>query len=196
MALLSVPILHVEGTASKQLSLANSVNVLTANEMSGYRTATIKEDALQKCRLPISDNVQSRVWMSHDLSVYSNSEYVYAIFPIAGALFWDKGVREIAKAQPLSTIFTILTHRLNTTAINKYFVRTHGRWLSMGAMLMRSPPCAIYAISRNSHMSLIWRPMPPPSLFTYLCLLESYRRFDSKDVSVAGGRSQGFGGFR
>ena len=60
---------------------------ITAYEMSGYRPSMTKDDALRKCLLPISDNVESRVWMSQDLSIYSNSEYVYAIFPIAVAFF-------------------------------------------------------------------------------------------------------------
>ena len=55
--------------------------------------------------------------MSKDLERYSNSEYVYAIFPIAIALFWGKGGRGIANSKPLSMIFAILTHCLNTTAV-------------------------------------------------------------------------------
>ena len=58
----------------------------------------------------IIDNAQSMVWMSRDLSVYPNSEYVYSTPPIAVALFWDQGESEIAKSKPLSAIFTILTH--------------------------------------------------------------------------------------
>ena len=135
MSLLSVPIPHGEGSASEHFSPGGPEAVHSGNEMSGYRLPMSKEDDVRKSPLPISDNVASRVWMSHDLSIYSNSEYVYTIFSIAVALFWDQGCREIAQSEPLSTICTILTHCLNATAINNYFVRTQGRWFGLDAML-------------------------------------------------------------
>ena len=94
-----------------------------------------KEDAVQKSLLPISDNAPSPVWMSRGRCVYSNSAHDYAILPIAVALFWDQGGRGIAQSKPLSMIFTILTHCLNTTDINNYFLRAQGRRFCLGATL-------------------------------------------------------------
>ena len=99
-----------------------------------------KEDAVQKSLLPISDNAPSPVWMSRGRCVYSNSAHDYAILPIAVALFWDQLCREIAHPEPLSMIFTILTHCLNTTDIANYFAWAQGLWFSLGAMLQLSPP--------------------------------------------------------
>ena len=139
--------------------------------MSGYMSSMSEEDAVRKCLLPISDNVTSRDWMSRDLSVYSNSEYVYAIYPIAVDLVWGQWGREIAKSESLSTIFAILTHCLNTTDNNNYFVRAQGQWFCLGAMLKWSFPCVLWVISRNTRMGLIPAPRrrPSPSLFTDLC---------------------------
>ena len=39
-----------------------------------------------------------------------------------------KGGREICRPMPLSLIFTILSHCLNTTAVNNYSVRPTGKW--------------------------------------------------------------------
>ena len=63
---------------------------LSANEVSGYMQSMFPEDAIRKCLSPISENARSRILMSQELSVYSNSEFVYAIFPIAISLFWGE----------------------------------------------------------------------------------------------------------
>ena len=70
--------------------------------------------------------------MSRDLKIYANSKYVCAISPIALAMSWDKGGREIARPIPFDMVFTILTHFLNKTAVNNYFVRTQGQWPPSG----------------------------------------------------------------
>ena len=113
----------MEGPASEHASPEVLVKAPTANELSGYRPSTNKEDAVQKFIILISDNAQSRVWMSQDLSVYSNFQYVYAIFPTSVASFWGQGGRGIIESKSLSMIFTILTHCLNKTAINNYSAR-------------------------------------------------------------------------
>ena len=140
MSSLRAHIPHVEGHASEHVSPEIQERPKTANGISGYRTSMAKEDALRKCLLPVSDNVTSRVWMSRDLSVYSNSEYFYAIFPIAVALFWDRWGREIPKWKPSSMIFTTLTHCLNKTDIDNYFVRTQGHWFRRDTTLKEPPP--------------------------------------------------------
>ena len=78
--------------------------------------------------------------MSPGFLVYSNSEYVYATFPIALSLFRGKGGEEICLSKPLSAIFTILPHCLNTTATNNYSVRTNGKWSCEDAILKGSAP--------------------------------------------------------
>ena len=67
--------------------------VLTANEVSGYRTCMSKEDSIQKGLAPISENVRNRIRAPEELSVFSNSEFAYAIAPDAIAWFWGKGGR-------------------------------------------------------------------------------------------------------
>ena len=85
-----------------------------------------KSDAVEKRIGPISGNTRNQIWMCPSLSIYSNSEYVYAIPPTAVALFWRKGGRGISESKPLSMIFAILSHILNTTDVNNYSVRTTG----------------------------------------------------------------------
>ena len=63
----------------------------TANEVSGYQSVLKPFQAVRKSLDPIDPNVRNKTRMSHDLSVYANNEYVFATFPIALALFWDKG---------------------------------------------------------------------------------------------------------
>ena len=89
-----------------------------------------KEDAVRKSLLPISG----------DLSICSNSEYFYAIFAIAVVLRREQGGREIAQSESLSTIGAILTHCLDTTATNNYFVRTQGQWFCLATMLKGTAP--------------------------------------------------------
>ena len=57
-----------------------------ANEVSEYRASMSQEDAVRKSLFPISLNVRTQIWMSRDLKIFSNSEYAYAIFPVAIAL--------------------------------------------------------------------------------------------------------------
>ena len=54
----------------------------------------------------------------------------------------EKGGREIGRSRPLSSIFTILSHYLNTTDENSYSVRTIGKWPCGDAILKGSFPLA------------------------------------------------------
>ena len=83
-------------------------------EISGYEEVLKQHESIKKCIDPISENVQNKVWMSPDFLTCSNSEYVYAAFPIALSLFWDKGGGEICQSRPSSVIF------YNTLALSKY----------------------------------------------------------------------------
>ena len=69
--------------------------VKTANEVSGYQSVLKPFQAVRESLDPIDPNVRNKTWMSQDLSAYANNEYVFATFPIALALFWDKGGGEI-----------------------------------------------------------------------------------------------------
>ena len=60
-------------------------------EISGYIEVLKQHEEVEKCIDPISENVRNKVSMSPDLQIYSNSEYVYATFPIALSIFWGKG---------------------------------------------------------------------------------------------------------
>ena len=84
------------------------------SEISGYKPVLKKHEALKKCLDPISGNFQSQVWMSPELLVYSNSEYVYSTFTIALSLFWGKGGKAICLSRPSSVIF------YNSLALAKY----------------------------------------------------------------------------
>ena len=90
MSVLSVPIPRVEGSVSERASPIGQEKEKSANEMSGYRERMSIKDVVRKCLPPISENIRNRIWIPRELSVYSNSEFVCAIFPIAIALFWGK----------------------------------------------------------------------------------------------------------
>ena len=93
MSVLSIPIPHGGGTVSEQPSpmALKAEKVLSSNEVSGYRQSMSPVGAIRKCLARISENVRNRIRMSQELSVYSNLELVYAIYPIAIALFRGKG---------------------------------------------------------------------------------------------------------
>ena len=120
MSFLSIPIPRGVWYVSEQPSptALKDEKILSAKEVSGYRQSMPPGDAIQKRLSPISENARNRVWTSRELGVYSNSEFVYAICPIAIALVWGKGGRRIVDSESLSMISTILTHCLNTTAIS------------------------------------------------------------------------------
>ena len=139
MSLLGAPI-PLNGWSASELSPCNPELFLAANEVDGYRFSTSLEGAVRKCLLPISLDDRAEIWMSRDLKVFPNSEYANAIFPIAISSFWGKGGRGIPNSKPLSTIFAILTHRLNKTDIDNYFVRTPGRWFFLDTMLKLPSP--------------------------------------------------------
>ena len=80
--------------------------------------------------------------MCPELSAFSNSGYLYAIYPIAVALFWGKGGKEICFPRPLSLIFTIPPHCLNTTDVNNYSIRTTGKWSYGDTVVKGSAPLA------------------------------------------------------
>ena len=97
MPVLSIPIPHGEGSVSEQPApmVVKEEKILSANEVSGYRHPMSPEDAIRKCLAPISENARNRIRAFQELSVYSNSEFAYAIFPIVIAFFWGKGVVEL-----------------------------------------------------------------------------------------------------
>ena len=82
MSLLRAPIPLV-GWSESEPAPCDPERVLSANEVAGYRAPLSLEDAVRKCLLPISSNFRSEIWISRDLKVFPNSEYVYAISPIA-----------------------------------------------------------------------------------------------------------------
>ena len=65
------------------------------NELDGYKESMGEAGAVGKRRDPISGNARRKIWMRPELSVFSNSEYAYAIYPIAICLFLGKGGKEI-----------------------------------------------------------------------------------------------------
>ena len=114
----------------------------TANGISGYLGVLKPHEAVRKSLDPIDPKVRNKAWMSSELCVYANNEYVFATFPIALALFWDKGGKEICESRSLTVIFTILTHCLSTTATNNYSVRTLGKWSCGDTIQKGSAPLA------------------------------------------------------
>ena len=63
----------------------------TANEVPVYQSVLKPYHAERKSLDPIGPQVRNKTRMSPDLSVYANNEYVFAAFPIALALFWERG---------------------------------------------------------------------------------------------------------
>ena len=64
------------------------------NEFDWCKVSTNKADAVEKCLGPIAENARNQGCMCPELSVFSNSGYIYAIYPIAIALFCEKGGME------------------------------------------------------------------------------------------------------
>ena len=52
---------------------------LDARDLSWYRISTSKENEAQKRLVLVNLNTRWEVWMSQDLRIYSNSEFVYSI---------------------------------------------------------------------------------------------------------------------
>ena len=140
MSVLSIPVTQGGGggggSVSEQASPMAPGKAQAANELYGCENSMSLEGAIRKRIAPIAENARTRIWMSQDLRVYSNSEYAYAIFPISIDLLWGKGCREVSESDSLDMIFAILTHCLNTTATNNYSVRTKGQWFCQDTILI------------------------------------------------------------
>ena len=143
MSIISIPLPENVGLSLSGQPVEVPVPEQSSGGLPGYRKSMSKPDAVVKCLDPIPGNIRNRIWMCPSLSIYSNYEYVYAIFPIAVALFWGKGGRVIADSRPLSMIFAILSHVLSATALNNYYsVRTTGEWSCEDTMVKGSAPLA------------------------------------------------------
>ena len=95
-------------------------------ELYSYRAPMSIQDAAQKVTTCINENVGETVWMSRDLSIYSNSEFFS--LPDGSRRLRCSGVNGgIWRSNPLSMIFTTLSHCLNSTSISNYFVRPDGQ---------------------------------------------------------------------
>ena len=68
----------------------------SANEMSGYRPSMPIEDDIQKCLSPISENARTRIWMSPDLSIFSNRVMSMQSFRLRSLCSGVKGVGEFS----------------------------------------------------------------------------------------------------
>ena len=93
---------------------------LSANEIDDYEIATSLGNSVQKEPFAAEFKRPNKNLDAPRSKNLRNSKYVYAISPIALATFWDEGGRQIARSKPLSMIFTILSHRLNTTDVRNY----------------------------------------------------------------------------
>ena len=56
---------------------------LTVGDLAVYRISISKENAARGILLPVNLNARAKVWRFQDIRIYNNSEYVYAIPPIA-----------------------------------------------------------------------------------------------------------------
>ena len=104
MSIIGIPLPENVGLSVSEQSVEVPAPELSAGELSGYRRSMPKSDAVAKCLDPISENVRNQIWISPSISIYSDSEYFYAIVSIEVALFWGKGGREIAESRLLSMI--------------------------------------------------------------------------------------------
>ena len=127
--------------------------------------------AVRKSLDPIDPKVRNKTWMSPELCVYANNEYVFATFPIALALFCDKGWKEICESRSLTVIFTILTHCLSTTATNNYSIRTLGKWSCDDTIQKGSVPLApVGDFPENPHGSKVDVGNVPKTFYSSLSL--------------------------
>ena len=93
MSVVSVQVPENIGVSVSENAIGIPAPERSPNELDGYKVSMWKADAVGKCLGQISENARNQVWMCPELSVFSNSEYVYAIFPIAISLFRGKGGR-------------------------------------------------------------------------------------------------------
>ena len=82
MSVISIPIPENVGLPVSEQPVEIPATEKSAGELSGYGKSTPTSDEVEKCVDPISENVWTQIWMCPSLSIYSNSEYVYAIYPI------------------------------------------------------------------------------------------------------------------
>ena len=87
MSIISIPLPERVGLSVSGNPIGIPTPEKSPGELDGYKVSMNKAGAAEKCREPISENVRNQVWMCPELSVFSNSGYVYAIYPIAIALF-------------------------------------------------------------------------------------------------------------
>ena len=127
MSIIGIPLPENVGLSVSEQSVEVPAPELSAAELSGYRKSMPKSDAVKKFLGPISENVRNQIWLCPNLSIYSNSEFAYAIFLIAVAFSWGKGGREIAESRPLSTISAIPSHVLSTTDAKNRDLGTTGK---------------------------------------------------------------------
>ena len=86
----------------------------SGGEVSGYKEVLKQHESVKKCLDRISENARNKVWMSPDLLIYSNSEYVYATSPNRSCPVLGQG-----RESNLS-IKTIVCNFYNTLALSKY----------------------------------------------------------------------------
>ena len=102
-----------------------------ADVLSGYRQTMSIEEAVRKSTNCNNLNSRNKIRRPRDLNIFANSEFRFTCLPIATALPWGNGGREMPRPKALTMIFTIFTHFLNSTNANNYFVRTGGRWFCL-----------------------------------------------------------------
>ena len=93
MSVISIPIPENVGQSVSEQPVEIPAPEKYAGELTGYRKSMPKSDDVEKRLDRISEYVGDQIWMCPELSIYSNSAYVYAIFSIAVALSWGKGGR-------------------------------------------------------------------------------------------------------
>ena len=133
--------------------------------------------------------------------MYSNSAYGYAISPIALVLFRGKGFREIATSQPLSMVFTILSHCRNTTAVRNYFVRSEGQLFGLDAMLKESfplSPLESFPYGETGPNPRLAKGISPTSLYLLLygSVLQTLQTLRFGEMSRGRRRAREIGRFR
>ena len=67
------------------------VKAESANETAGYTICLPVGDATHKDLQSAHKSVSVKCWVSRDISAYANSEFDYAMFPVAIGLFWNHG---------------------------------------------------------------------------------------------------------
>ena len=160
----------------------------SAGELDGCRVPASENDAAQEATRDISENVRNTVWMSLDIGIYSDSEFV---FPAPLSQSHCSGITAgagAARPKPLTMIFASLPQCLNSTSAQNYFVRTECHSSCRDAMVRGLVPLAPLGFCGNMGGGAVFPTETPQTLLSaFFALTQTTPRFSklSRGMSKA-----------